>query len=59
MNKDYVVYGLRLAHFLINRGFELKNTSININNPKYKVFYFENSEELQAAVASYKSNPYQ
>lgn len=57
--KDYVVYGLRLANFLIGRGFELKNTGININNPKYKVFYFEDSKELRAAVVSYKNNPYQ
>lgn len=59
MKKDYVVYGLRLAHFLINQGFELKNTAINTNNPKYMVYYFENTQELQDAIVSYKSNPYQ
>lgn len=56
--KDYIVYSLRLAHYLINQGFELKNTGINMNNPKYKIFYFENTEELLAAIVSYKQNPY-
>lgn len=56
--KDCIVYSLRLAHSLINKGFELKNTGINKNNPKYKVFYFEDSEALRAAIDSYKQNPY-
>ena len=52
--RDYLVYSLKMAHYLINKGFEVKNTSININNPKYKVYYFENNDDLLAAVNSYK-----
>ena len=49
--KDYMVYSLRVATALVDKGFEVINTSININNPKLKVFYFENTKELREAVA--------
>lgn len=49
--KDYMVYSLRVANALVEQGFEVINTSININNPKLKVFYFENTQELREAVA--------
>jgi hypothetical protein len=50
MKKDYVVYSLRLANELTNKGFKLVNTGINIKNPKYFVFFFENTKELRDAI---------
>lgn len=50
MKKDYAIFSLRIAHQLTKKGFEVKNTGINTSNPKYKVFYFENSDELREAV---------
>lgn len=57
MNKDYVVYSLQLAHELTNKGFEIKATGINFNNPKLKVFYFENTVELQKAIKEFNTQP--
>lgn len=48
--KDYVVYTKKLARSLINEGFELKNTAVDNNNPKFNVYYFENTQELQNAI---------
>lgn len=50
MNKDYVIYNLKLANLLINAGFEMVGSGINIQNPKYRVFYFKDTPELRKAV---------
>lgn len=47
---NYCVYTLRVATALVDRGFEVKGTAIDFNNPKYKVFLFENTEELRKAL---------
>lgn len=53
MGKDYVVYSLRLANILSNKGFQIKGTRINYKNPKYTVFMFEDTEELRKAIKRY------
>ena len=50
MKKDFIIYNLRLARYLIDNGFIYKKTAVNINNPKYNVYYFEDSNELRNAV---------
>lgn len=57
--KDYIVYSLRLANYLAKKGFQIKNTGVNKNNPKYNVYYFDCSEALLEEVKNFKSNPYQ
>ena len=55
MKKDYVVYSLKVANFLMNEGFKLKGSAINTKFPKYMVYYFENTTELRAAIDKYES----
>lgn len=50
MNNKRVVYSLRVANELIKRGYKLLDSAINIKYPKYKVFYFEDSAELDRAI---------
>lgn len=57
--KDYVVYNLRLANLLAKKGFTIKSVGINKNNPKYSVYYFEDTAGLREIVKSFKENPYQ
>lgn len=54
MSKYYVVYSLRIANALANKGFQIEDTAINIQNPKYTVFYFENTKELREAIEALK-----
>ena len=51
-----VVFSKELANILVNRGFSILRTEINLRDPKFKVFVFENSPELMAAIEEYKSN---
>ena len=48
--KKFVVYSQRIATQLKQRGFYIIDTGINTKNPKYTVFYFEDTEELRKAV---------
>lgn len=48
--KPYCVFTLRMANNLVEQGYELLGTSIDIKNPKYKVFLFKDSAELREAV---------
>ena len=50
MNKTYTVFRLTIANKLVDMGFKCVATGINFKNPKYRVFHFENSEELQKAI---------
>ena len=50
MKKDYVIYSLRIANILINKGFQLKGARVNFKNPKYMVYMFEDTAELRAAL---------
>ena len=50
--KDYIVYSLRLANKLVNCGYQVKAVSINKNNPKYNIYYFEDTEKLRKDFSS-------
>ena len=45
-----IIYSLKLANALTERGFKVIDTAINIKFPQYKVFYFEGSAELETAI---------
>lgn len=47
MSKDYVVFSKHLAKKLVNAGFVLKRKVPNKFSPKYKVYYFQNDENIQ------------
>ena len=53
-NTTKVVFSKDLANKLVNLGFKLIKTEINLKDPKFKVFIFDNSEDLEAVVAQYK-----
>lgn len=55
MTRDYVAFSLRLANFLVGKGFKIKNSGINLMYPQFKVFYFEDSIQLRDAVNEYNS----
>lgn len=48
--KPFYVFALRVANGLVDQGFELLGTSIDFKNPKFKVFLFEDTDELRDAV---------
>ena len=50
MNRPYTVFSLKLANKLVNKGFEILDTGVNVKNPKYRVFFFEDTEALRKAI---------
>lgn len=44
------IFKLWVANELINRGFEVVGWEVNINNPRLKVFLFENTTEFKKAL---------
>ena len=46
----FIVFSQKIAHELKKQGYEIIGTGINIKNPKYTVFYFEDTPELRKAV---------
>lgn len=50
MNNKYTVYSLRVANELVNQGFKVIGTGINFQKPQYRVFFFEKTEALCAAI---------
>jgi hypothetical protein len=52
---DYVVYGIFLAQYLIDKGFKVKNVGINVREPYKKVYYFENTPQLISFIEEYKT----
>lgn len=49
----YLCKRLRLLEFLRSKGFIPEQTLPDCNNPKYLVWRFRNSVELEAAIDSY------
>lgn len=47
------VFKMRLAGYLMQRGFVLVDIGTNRNNPNKLVFYFKNSDELHSAIKDY------
>lgn len=54
MKKTYVVFSLRIANELVRRGYQIIETGINTENPKYKVFYFEDTEDFRRTLEEVK-----
>lgn len=52
--KKYVVFSLKIANELVKRGFEIVDTGINIDDPRYKVFYFEDTIDFRKAFKEIK-----
>lgn len=52
--KKYVVFSLKIANELVKRGFEIVDTGINIDDPHYKVFYFEDTTDFRKAFKEIK-----
>lgn len=50
--KKCLVYSLRIANELVKKGYEIIETNINIQNPKYRVFFFEDTPEIRAEIAN-------
>ena len=50
--KTYTVYNLKIANKLARKGFKLIATGINNKNPKYFVYFFEDTEEFRAELQS-------
>ena len=57
-NNIYVCKRMRLLSWLTERGFEAIRSQVDIYNPKYRVFLFEDSPELRKCVDDYYSQPY-
>ena len=49
----YYCKRLRLLDYLIGKGFRADGTMPDAKNPKYKVWRFEKSPELEAALEKY------
>lgn len=49
------VHSQRLAAFLMARGFQLIRTEPNRKTPRYNVFIFRASAELEAAITEYST----
>ena len=52
--KFYVAKTMRLASYLCANGFEVKKEQLDRNNPKYKVWLFEDSVQLRGCLLNYK-----
>ena len=55
-NNTKVVFSKELANILVNKGFKILKTEINLKDARFKVFVFEYSEELEKAVEEYKKS---
>lgn len=58
-NNDLVVYSIKLANRLAYYGYSVKAVGINKNNPKYNVYYYEDTKEIRQIIEDFKKNPYQ
>lgn len=52
--KKYVVFSLKYANELVKKGFQIVETGINIDDTRYKVFYFEDTEDFRKAFKEIK-----
>lgn len=50
MSKDYAIFSLRVANILANKGFKIINSRVNYKDPKYMVYYFEDTPALRNAL---------
>lgn len=47
----FKIFSLKVANALSKKGFEVKDVEINIYNPKFKVFLFEDTESFRKALS--------
>lgn len=52
----YIVKSLDLANWLCRRGYRILKVEDNVENPKYKVFLFEDTKEIRNKVTEYLLN---
>ena len=52
--KFYVAKTMRLASYLCANGFKVVKEQPDRNNPKYKVWIFEDSVQLRGCLINYK-----
>lgn len=50
--KTYKIYSRWLALALRKQGFKIIKTDVNEYHPQFDVWFFEDSEELQAAISA-------
>lgn len=57
-NKDdlCVVYSLALMNEIVMAGYRCKQVEDDFNNPKFKVFLFDNIPEVHQIIDDYKNN---
>jgi len=49
----YIVRSLALTNWLCNRGYQILKVEDLERNPKYKVFFFEDTKRLRNSVSEY------
>lgn len=50
-----IIYSKRLREILISKGYkESKEPEINIDNPKFKVWFFHSSPEINEEIKKYR-----
>ena len=50
----YIAKTLRMMNYLVRQGFDCIKVKTDRNNPKFKIFIFEDSEELRNCLKHYK-----
>lgn len=53
---EYRVYTIRLARYLTDKGFKIVRTTQDVKKPEFINWLFEDSEELQNAIAEYQAS---
>lgn len=48
-----MVRSLDLANYLCNHGFKMKNVIDSDKNPRFKIFIFEDSRNIQCCISTY------
>lgn len=56
MVKEQIIFSKWLAYELRKQGFKLIRTDVNRNYPQFDVWVFENSTDLQCAIAYLTKN---
>ena len=52
--EKYTIFSLKLANSLIAAGHNYLGSGIDLKNDKYKVFFFEKTPPLMAAIKDYQ-----
>ena len=52
----YVCRKIRLCAYLLEKGFMYEKETVDITNPKYKVWLFKDGNEIRNAIEDYYSS---